>query len=130
MNFLASKLKNLPETSGVYLMKDVSGNVIYVGKAINLKRRVSSYFQSNKSHNQKTKILVSKIEDFEILLTSNENEALILECNLIKKYSPEYNILLKDDKTYPYIEITNDKYPQLGISRKRVRMWGERIMEE
>ena len=119
MNFLASKLKNLPETSGVYLMKDVSGNVIYVGKAINLKRRVSSYFQSNKSHNQKTKILVSKIEDFEILLTSNENEALILECNLIKKYSPEYNILLKDDKTYPYIEITNDKYPQLGISRKR-----------
>ena len=119
MNFLASKLKNLPETSGVYLMKDVSGNVIYVGKAINLKRRVSSYFQSTKSHNQKTKILVSKIEDFEILLTSNENEALILECNLIKKYSPEYNILLKDDKTYPYIEITNDKYPQLGISRKR-----------
>lgn len=119
MNFLASKLKNLPETSGVYLMKDVSGNVIYVGKAINLKRRVSSYFQSNKSHNQKTKILVSKIEDFEILLTSNENEALILECNLIKKYSPEYNILLKDDKTYPYIEITNDKYPRLGISRKR-----------
>ncbi len=119
MNFLASKLKNLPETSGVYLMKDVSGNVIYVGKAINLKRRVSSYFQSTKSHNQKTKILVSKIEDFEILLTSNENEALILECNLIKKYSPEYNILLKDDKTYPYIEITNDKYPRLGISRKR-----------
>lgn len=119
MDFLASKLKNLPETSGVYLMKDVSGNVIYVGKAINLKRRVSSYFQSNKSHNQKTKILVSKIEDFEILLTSNENEALILECNLIKKYSPEYNILLKDDKTYPYIEITNDKYPRLGISRKR-----------
>ena len=118
-DFLASKLKNLPETSGVYLMKDVSGKVIYVGKAINSKRRVSSYFQNIKTHNQKTKILVSKIEDFEILLTSNETEALILECNLIKKYSPEYNILLKDGKTYPYIEITNDKYPRLGISKKR-----------
>ena len=107
------KLALVPEKPGCYLHKDKNGNVIYVGKAKNLKRRVSSYF--NKIHTGKTKALVDNISDFEYIVTNSEMESFILEINLIKKYSPKYNILLKDDKTYPYIELTNEKYPRVKI---------------
>ncbi len=98
-------------------MKNDNGTVIYVGKAKNLKRRVSSYF--NREHTGKTKALVENIKDFEYIVTATEVESLLLEINLIKKYSPKYNILLKDNKSYPYIEITNERYPRLIISRPR-----------
>ncbi len=98
-------------------MKDKDDNIIYVGKAKNLKNRVNSYFKG--THTGKTAILVGNINDFEYIITNNEIESLILEINLIKKYSPKYNILLKDDKTYPYIELTNDKYPKLNIIRTK-----------
>lgn len=110
------KLKLLPKKSGCYLMKNDKGIVIYVGKAKNLSNRVKSYFKSN--HTGKTKKLVSEIVDFEYIVTNNELEAFILEINLIKKYDPKYNILLKDDKSYPYIEFTTEKYPRLAIKRE------------
>lgn len=113
------KLLLIPEKPGCYLHKDKSGNVIYVGKAKNLKRRVSSYF--NKVHTGKTKALVDNIYDFEYIVTNSEMESFILEINLIKKYSPKYNILLKDDKTYPFIELTNEKYPRVKIVRTKTR---------
>ena len=109
------KLANIPELPGSYQMKDKDGVIIYVGKAKNLKKRLSSYF--NKTVTGKTKVLVSNIHDFEYIVTSSELESLILEITLIKKYNPKYNILLKDDKGYPYIEFTNDKYPLLKIVR-------------
>ena len=114
-----TKLSLLPENPGCYLMKDKDDNVIYVGKAKNLKRRVNSYF--NKVQTGKTKALVDNISSFEYIVTSSEVECLILEINLIKKYNPKYNILLKDDKTYPYIVLTNDKYPTLKIVRSKNR---------
>ena len=117
MNKIKEKLKLLTTEPGCYLMKNENNQVIYVGKAKNLKRRVSSYF--NKEHTGKTKALVENIVDFEYIVTETEVESLLLEINLIKKYSPKYNILLKDNKSYPYIEITNDKYPRLIISRPR-----------
>ena len=117
MNLINEKLKLLTTEPGCYLMKDVNDKIIYVGKAKNLKRRVSSYF--NKEHTGKTKMLVSNIKDFEYIVTDTEVESLLLEINLIKKYKPKYNILLKDNKSYPYIEITNDKYPRLIVSRPR-----------
>lgn len=117
MDKITQKLKLLTTEPGCYLMKDNSGKVIYVGKAKNLKRRVSSYF--NREHTGKTKALVENIYDFEYIITESEVESLLLEINLIKKYSPKYNILLKDNKTYPYIEITNETYPRLLISRPR-----------
>lgn len=116
---MKDKLKLVPEKPGCYLMKNDEGNIIYVGKAKNLKRRVNSYF--NKVHTGKTRVLVSKICDFDYIVTNTETESLILELNLIKKYDPKYNILLKDDKTYPYIVLTNDKYPSLKIVRSKVR---------
>lgn len=116
---MKDKLKLVPEKPGCYLMKNEEGNIIYVGKAKNLKRRVNSYF--NKVHTGKTRVLVSKICDFDYIVTNTETESLILELNLIKKYDPKYNILLKDDKTYPYIVLTNDKYPSLKIVRSKVR---------
>ena len=116
---LSEKLKLIPEVPGCYLMKDENGHVIYVGKAKNLKRRVNSYF--NKVQTGKTYVLVQNIKDFEYIITNTETESLILEINLIKKYNPKYNILLKDDKTYPYIVLTNDKYPTLKIVRSKVR---------
>ena len=109
------KLANTPELPGSYQMKDKDGIIIYVGKAKNLKKRLSSYF--NKTVTGKTKVLVSNIHDFEYIVTSSELESLILEITLIKKYNPKYNVLLKDDKSYPYIEFTNDKYPLLKIVR-------------
>lgn len=109
------KLKLVPELPGSYQMKDINNNIIYVGKAKNLKRRLKSYFTGQVFG--KTKKLVSEIHDFEYIVTKTELESLILEITLIKKYNPKYNILLKDDKSYPYIELTKDKYPTLKIVR-------------
>lgn len=109
------KLALVPHQPGCYLMKNIDGNIIYVGKSKNLKNRLSSYFKA--SHTGKTAMLVRDIKDFEYILTSSELEALLLEINLIKKYNPKYNILLRDDKSYPYIELTNEKIPRLVIVR-------------
>lgn len=112
---LKEKLKAVPQSSGCYLMKDKNNVVIYVGKAKNLKHRLSSYF--NNKHYGKTKALIDNIYTFEYVVTTNESEALILELNLIKKYNPKYNILFRDDKTYPYIALTEEEYPRLLIIR-------------
>ena len=107
-------LKKLPDEPGVYLMKDENNTVIYVGKAISLKNRVRQYFQSSKNHSSKVKSMVKNIYSFEYIITDSELEALILECNLIKQYRPKYNVLLRDDKTYPYIKVTtNEDYPRV-----------------
>ena len=112
-------IKNLPDKPGVYLMKNSLGEVIYVGKAKVLKNRVKSYFQKSKNHSEKVKVMVKNIAEFEYIVTDSEMEALIIECNLIKKYSPKYNILLKDDKFYPFIKITvNDDYPRVFVTRR------------
>jgi excinuclease ABC subunit C len=113
---IKNKLAILPDEPGCYLMKDRQGTIIYVGKAKILKNRVRSYFTG--SHNGKTARLVSEIEDFEYIITSSDLEALILELNLIKLHDPKYNVLLTDDKTYPYIKITNEKYPRIITTRK------------
>ncbi|WP_052339975.1 excinuclease ABC subunit UvrC [Gorillibacterium massiliense] len=113
---IRGKLALLPDQPGCYLMKNEDGKIIYVGKAKILKNRVRSYFTG--SHNAKTQRLVSEIRDFEYIVTASNMEALILECNLIKKHSPRYNVLLKDDKTYPYIKITNEKHPRLEVTRR------------
>lgn len=107
-------LKKLPAEPGVYLMKDKLDNIIYVGKAISLKNRVRQYFQSSKNHSSKVKSMVKNIYKFEYIITDSELEALILECNLIKQYRPKYNVLLRDDKTYPYIKVTtNEDFPRV-----------------
>ena len=112
----------LPEKPGVYLMHDDSGKVIYVGKAVILKNRVRSYFRNLASHTPKVRAMVEKIADIETIVTSSEVEALILECNLIKKYRPRYNIMLKDDKTYPYLKVTvQEDYPRLYVTRRQLR---------
>lgn len=116
---LEDKLKLLPSNPGCYFMKDIDDNIIYIGKAKNIKRRVLSYF--NKTNTGKTKVLVDNICDLDYIITSNEVESLLLEINSIKKYKPKYNILLKDDKSYPYIELTNEKYPRLIIKRYKNR---------
>lgn len=113
---IKNKLEILPDQPGCYLMKDRQGTIIYVGKAKVLKNRVRSYFTG--SHDTKTQRLVNEIEDFEYIMTSSNIEALILEMNLIKKHDPKYNIMLKDDKSYPYIKITNERHPRLIITRK------------
>ncbi|MBY6269291.1 excinuclease ABC subunit UvrC [Parageobacillus thermoglucosidasius] len=113
---LKEKLAVLPEQPGCYLMKDKNGTVIYVGKAKVLKKRVRSYFTG--THDGKTQRLVNEIADFEYIVTSSNVEALILEMNLIKKYDPKYNVMLKDDKSYPFIKITAEKHPRLVITRK------------
>lgn len=115
MKDFKEKLKLVPELPGSYQMKDKNGYIIYVGKAKNLKKRVSSYFRGNVTG--KTAMLVSDIDDFEYIVTDSELESLILEINLIKKYNPKYNILLKDDKSYPYIELSNELYPRLRVIR-------------
>lgn len=115
---IKEQLKNLPSSPGVYIMKDKYKNVIYVGKAISLKNRVRQYFVS-KNHTLKVKSMVKNITEFEYIMTDSEVEALILECNLIKEYRPKYNVLLRDDKTYPYIKITlNEDYPRILKVRK------------
>ncbi|MBU8905105.1 excinuclease ABC subunit UvrC [Desertibacillus haloalkaliphilus] len=116
MDNLKEKLAVLPEQPGCYLMKDRQGTVIYVGKAKILKNRVRSYFTG--SHDGKTQRLVSEITDFEYIITSSNIEALILEMNLIKKYDPKYNVMLKDDKSYPYLKITAEEHPRLITTRK------------
>ena len=118
---LEEKLKTLPENPGVYLMKNSEGKIIYVGKAKILKNRVRQYFQKNKNHSPKVQAMVKKISDFETIITKTEVEALILECNLIKKHRPRYNISLKDDKTYPYLKLTiNEKFPRILITRNKI----------
>ncbi len=115
---IKENLKKLPETPGVYMHKDNLGQVIYVGKAINLKRRVSSYFVNSSNHSAKVKAMVTHIAEFEYINCNTEMEALILECNLIKKYAPKYNVLLRDDKTYPYIKVTmGENYPRVVKTR-------------
>jgi len=116
MDLLRQKLTLLPEKPGVYLMKDTLGQIIYVGKAKVLKNRVKSYFTG--SHDGKTGRLVSQIVDFEYIMTESEVEALVLECNLIKKHNPKYNILLRDDKTYPYLIITEENHPRILVTRQ------------
>lgn len=113
---IKQKLTLLPAQPGCYLMKDRQGSIIYVGKAKILKNRVRSYFTG--SHDGKTLRLVNEIEDFEYIVTSSNIEALLLELNLIKKYDPKFNIMLKDDKTYPFLKITAERHPQLIITRK------------
>jgi excinuclease ABC subunit C len=115
---LEYQLKILPDKPGVYLMKNSLGEIIYVGKAKILKNRVRQYFQNSKNHSEKVKAMVKNIEEFEYIVTDSEMEALILECNLIKKYRPRYNILLKDDKGYPFIKITvNEDFPRVFVTR-------------
>ena len=115
---IEEKLRLLPDKPGVYIMKDENEKIIYVGKAISLKNRVRQYFQSGVPAYSKTAALVARIRDFEYIVTDTEMEALILECNFIKKYRPKYNILLKDDKMYPYIKVTlKDEYPQVFVTR-------------
>ncbi len=116
---LKDKLAVLPEKPGCYLMKNKSGEIIYVGKAKVLKNRVRSYFTG--SHDGKTQLLVSEIVDFEYIVVSSAIEALVLECNLIKQHNPRYNVMLRDDKTYPYIKITNEAQPRLEITRKVIK---------
>lgn len=112
------QLKDLPEKPGVYLMKDQDGQIIYVGKAKNLKNRVRQYFQQSANHGLKVQTMVRKIADFETIVTDTETEALILEFNLIKKHMPRYNIMLKDDKSYPYIKVTvQEPYPRVFMTR-------------
>jgi len=116
---LKEKLKNLPDGPGVYIMKDVLNDILYIGKAVSLKNRVRQYFRNSGGHSHRISLMVEKIHDFEIILTDSELEALILECNLIKKHKPKYNVSLKDDKSYAYIKITvADEYPRLLFARK------------
>ncbi|MFS9182544.1 excinuclease ABC subunit UvrC [Streptococcus parasanguinis] len=115
-NLIKSKLELLPTSPGCYIHKDKNGTIIYVGKAKNLRNRVRSYFRG--SHDTKTEALVSEIVDFEFIVTESNIEALLLEINLIKENKPKYNIMLKDDKSYPFIKITDERYPRLIITRQ------------
>ncbi len=116
---LKQKANNLPLAPGVYIMRDKSSTVIYVGKAKKLKNRVSQYFQDTASHSPKTRLMVSKIDHFDVIVAGSEFEALILECSLIKRYQPKYNILLKDDKGYPYLRLNmKDAYPAITMVSK------------
>ena len=116
-DIVREKLKLLPENPGVYIMKDAAGKIIYVGKAVVLKNRVRQYFQSSRNHTPKVRAMVAKVADFEFIMTASEVEALILECNLIKKHRPRYNISLKDDKSYPYVKVTlQDDFPRVFLT--------------
>ncbi len=116
---IQEELKKLPDKPGVYIMKDDNGTIIYVGKAVVLKNRVRQYFQTSANHSPKVTAMVAKISEFEYIVTDTELEALILECNLIKKHKPKFNILLKDDKNYPYIKVTmNEEYPRMFMTRR------------
>ena len=120
------EIKNLPERPGVYLMHNADDEVIYVGKAKILKNRVTQYFRKNSNHTPKVLAMVKNVAYFEYIITDTEREALALECNLIKKYRPKYNILLKDDKQYPYIKVSiNEPYPRV-LSVRRMARDGEK----
>ena len=118
---VAEKLKRLPTSAGIYVHKNAAGKIIYVGKAKNLRNRVRQYFQSSRHQDYKTRQLVKLIADFEFIVVDSEVEALILESNLIKKHRPRFNILLKDDKSYPHIKLTNEPFPKVVVTRKIVR---------
>lgn len=119
---IPAELKKLPESPGVYIMRDKTDDIIYVGKAKILKNRVRQYFQNSANHSLKVKQMVSNIDHFEYIVTGSEVEALILENNLIKRHNPKYNILLKDDKTYPYIKVTtNEMFPRVFVTRKLLK---------
>lgn len=119
---IAKTLAVLPNKPGVYIMRDEHGKIIYVGKAVVLKNRVRSYFRNLASHTVKVKALVAKVAEIETIVTDSEVEALILECNLIKKYRPRYNITLKDDKTYPYLKVTlQEDFPRIYVTRRQLR---------
>ncbi len=118
---LGEKVDSLPAKPGVYQFKNSDEKVIYVGKAQNLRSRVRQYFQKSRSADPKLDALVSKIADVELIVTDSEVEALILEANLIKKLRPRYNVLLKDDKSFPYIVITNEPFPRVFVTRKIIR---------
>lgn len=122
---IKENLKNLPDCPGVYMHKDKLGKIIYVGKAVSLKNRVRQYFQSSRNMAPKVRSMVSQIAEFEYITAGSEMEALILECNLIKKYRPKYNILLRDDKTYPYIKITNEEFPRVIKTRRMKKDGGK-----
>src|SRR3954470_7808805 len=115
---LREKAGTLPFSPGVYLYKDLHGRVIYVGKAKSLRNRVRSYFSEDKLGDIKTGTLISEACDVDYILVDNEKEALALENNLIKQYKPRFNILLRDDKTYPYVKVTNEKYPRVYVTRR------------
>src|SRR5512133_1318526 len=115
---LREKVAQLPVAPGVYLYKDAGGRVIYVGKAKLLRHRVRSYFSEDKLADIKTGTLISEARDVDYILVDNEKEALALENNLIKQYKPRFNILLRDDKSYPYIKLTNEKYPRVFVTRR------------
>ena len=119
LDFLREKCKKLPLDPGVYIMLDKSGKIIYIGKAKVLKNRVSSYFRSIEKHLPKVYQTVMHIYDFDYIVTENEFEALVLECSLIKQHMPKYNILLKDDKGYSYIKISNDEYPRITEEKRK-----------
>ncbi len=118
---ISHKLKTITTQPGVYLFKDSAGQVIYVGKAKNLRNRVRSYFQDARNLDVKTRTMRQRIADLEVIVVDNEVEALILEANLIKKYKPRYNVFLRDDKSYPYIRITNEPFPRVFVTRRIVR---------
>jgi len=123
---IKDQLSRLPHTSGIYIMKDVQGEIIYVGKSKDLKNRVSSYFRGFESHMPKVQTMVVNIDEFEYILTDSETEALVLEANLIKKHLPRFNILLKDDKMYPYIKVTlNENFPRVIMTRKYIKDGGK-----
>src|SRR5215471_21093495 len=115
---LRDKVAGLPLSPGVYLYKDASARVIYVGKAKNLRARVRSYFNDDRLADVKTGTLISEARDIDYILVDNEKEALALENNLIKQWKPRFNILLRDDKTYPYIKLTQEKYPRVYVTRR------------
>jgi excinuclease ABC subunit C len=119
---LEEKLKILPARPGVYLYRDADGKILYVGKAVSLKSRVRSYFQPGAQLPPKTRVMVDKVADLDYIVTDSEVEALILEQNLIKEHRPRYNVLLKDDKSYPYLKITlGDNFPRVTITRRRIK---------
>lgn len=120
MEYLKGIILNLPETPGIYQYLDEEKTIIYVGKAKNLKRRVSSYFRKD-IDSRKTRMLVSKINDIKYIVVNTEEDALLLENNLIKKYQPRYNVLLKDGKTYPSICVTNEYFPRVFKTRNIVK---------
>ena len=118
---ITEKLKDLPTASGIYIHKNEAGKIIYVGKAKNLRSRVRQYFQSSRNMDPKTRQLVRFIADFEFIIVDNEVEALVLESNLIKKHKPRFNVLLKDDKSYPHLKLTNEPFPKVVVTRRIVR---------
>lgn len=119
--YLREKTSRLTESSGVYIMKDKENHIIYIGKAKNLRRRVSSYFRENAGHTPKVSAMVSNVNDYDFIVTDSEYEALLLECSMIKQHQPKYNILLKDDKGYHYIRISDDEYPRITAEKNTLQ---------